>query len=125
MKEEEGGWEGRWGGEGRGGEKGGGFVVEGSHKLGFSPGFGNPTSVDFVWTNLHQMVASYQAAKIITFDLETGQCVTNLDSGSTYGKHCLLVERSCAITPTIFWERERHQMDIVEPPVEGICISPS
>jgi hypothetical protein len=32
------------------------------------------------------MVASYQAAKVMTFDLETGQCVVNLDSGSTYGE---------------------------------------
>lgn len=54
--------------------------------LTFPPGFGNPTSIDFVWTNMHQMVASYQAAKVMTFDLETGQCVVNLDSGSTYGE---------------------------------------
>lgn len=54
-------------------------------------GFGNPTSVDFVWTNMHQMVASYQGAKVMTFDLETNQCVMNLDSGSTYGEFVLAV----------------------------------
>ena len=59
-------------------------------------GFGNPTSVDFVWTNMQHMVASYQAAKIMTFDLETGQSVLSLDSGTTYGESafCMCV---CAV----------------------------
>lgn len=49
-------------------------------------GSGNPTSVDFISTDSHQMVASYSAAKATIFDLETGQNVLNLDSSSTYGK---------------------------------------
>lgn len=49
-------------------------------------GFGNPTSVDFVATDLHQMVASYAAARTVIFDLETGKAVLNLDSATTYGK---------------------------------------
>ena len=49
-------------------------------------GFGNPTSVDFVVTDLHQMVASYTTARTVLFDLETGQAVLNLDSAATYGK---------------------------------------
>ena len=49
-------------------------------------GFGNPTSVDFVATDLHQMVASYTAARTVVFDMETGQAVLNLDSAATYGK---------------------------------------
>ena len=56
-----------------------------------SQGFGNPTSVDFVWTNPQHMVASYQAAKVMTFDLETGQCLVNLDSGSTYGESAMAI----------------------------------
>ena len=32
------------------------------------------------------MAASYQASKIVVYDLETGQTVVNLDSGSTYGE---------------------------------------
>ena len=40
---------------------------------------------------MHQMVASYQGAKVMTFDLETNQCVMNLDSGSTYGEFVLAV----------------------------------
>ncbi len=57
-----------------------------SLSLSLPSGFGNPTSVDFVWTNSHQMAASYQASKIVIYDVETGQSVVNLDSGSTYGK---------------------------------------
>ena len=49
-------------------------------------GFGNPTSIDYMYTNLHQMVASYSASKIVAFDLETGQSVLNFDSSGTYGK---------------------------------------
>ena len=37
------------------------------------------------------MVASYQASKVMTFDLETGQLVMSLDSGTTYGEHLVLV----------------------------------
>lgn len=49
-------------------------------------GFGNPTSVDFVATDLHQMVASYASARTVIYDLETGKAVLNLDSATTYGK---------------------------------------
>ena len=52
----------------------------------FLSGFGNPTSVEFIPTDSHQMVASYSAAKTVIFDLETGQSVLNLDSSSTYGE---------------------------------------
>ena len=68
-----------------------------SHTVSFEllpTGFGNPTSVDYVRTNLHQMVVSYSASKVMTFDLETGQSVLNFDSGSTYGEylvHCVCV----------------------------------
>ncbi len=48
-------------------------------------GFGNPTSIDFIYNNLHQMVASYTASKVVAFDLETGQSVVNFDSSGTYG----------------------------------------
>lgn len=48
-------------------------------------GFGNPTSLDFIYNNLHQMVASYTASKVMAFDLETGQSVLNFDSSGTYG----------------------------------------
>ena len=51
----------------------------------FPAGFGNPTSVDFVHTDLHQIVASYAAAKAVVYDMETAQAVLNLDSASTYG----------------------------------------
>ena len=43
--------------------------------------------MDFVATDLHQMVASYSAARTVLFDLETGQPVLNLDSATTYGKY--------------------------------------
>ncbi|KAL5463206.1 hypothetical protein EMCRGX_G032085 [Ephydatia muelleri] len=47
-------------------------------------GMGNPTSIDFVATDLHQMVAAYTTAKTIVYDLETAKPVVNLDSGVTY-----------------------------------------
>ena len=55
-----------------------------------SAGMGNPTSIDFVATDLHQMVAAYTTAKTIVYDLETAKPVLNLDSGVTYGQlwHC-------------------------------------
>ena len=52
----------------------------------FNIGFGNPTSVDFVATDLHQMVASYTTARTVLFDVETGKSVLNLDSATTYGE---------------------------------------
>ena len=55
---------------------------------GFVPaGYGNPTSVDCVATDLHHIVASYTAAKTVVYDLETAKPVLNLDSASTYGMH--------------------------------------
>ena len=44
-----------------------------------------PSSVGFLPTDLHQMVASYTAAKCVLYDLETAKPVLNLDSASTYG----------------------------------------
>lgn len=55
-------------------------------ELSFSAGMGNPTSIDFVATDLHQMVAAYTTAKTIVYDLETAKPVVNLDSGVTYGQ---------------------------------------
>ncbi len=40
---------------------------------------------------MNQMVASYSASKIMTFDLETGQSVVDLDSGSMYGQSPLII----------------------------------
>ena len=42
-------------------------------------------------TDVHQMVASYTAAKTVVYDLETAKPVLNLDSASTYGVSILQV----------------------------------
>ena len=47
--------------------------------------------MDFVPTDVHQMVASYTAAKTVVYDLETAKPVLNLDSASTYGASTLQV----------------------------------
>jgi len=47
-------------------------------------GYGNPTSVACVATDIHHIVASYAAAKTVVYDLETAKPVLNLDSASTY-----------------------------------------
>ncbi len=63
-------------------------------------GCGLPTSVDFISTDSYQMVASYSAAKVIIFDLETGQSVLNLDSSSTYGERtCVMCVCVCVYEP--------------------------
>ena len=70
----------------------------------FDLGFGNPTSVDFVATDLHQMVASYAAARTVLFDLETGQAVLNLDSATTYGKcSTFQLEHTCLLWNEGVW----------------------
>ena len=51
----------------------------------FFTGMGNPTSIDFVATDLHHMVAAYTTAKTVVYDLETAKPVISLDSGVTYG----------------------------------------
>ena len=38
------------------------------------------------------MVASYNTAKTVMYDMETAKPVLNFDSGSTYGKKCSLVK---------------------------------
>lgn len=47
-------------------------------------GLGNPTSVDFVGVDRQKMVASYNTAKTVMYDMETAKPVLNFDSGSTY-----------------------------------------
>jgi len=39
---------------------------------------GNPTSLDFLPVGLEQMVVSYNTAKAIVYDIETGQNVVSL-----------------------------------------------
>ena len=46
---------------------------------------GNPTSLDFFPVGIQQMVVSYNTAKAIVYDIETGQNVVSLDSAVTYG----------------------------------------
>ena len=52
----------------------------------YDTGYGSPTSVDFLHNNPNHMVAGYSSAKAVVYDLETGQPIINLDSGTTYGK---------------------------------------
>ena len=46
---------------------------------------GNPTSLDFVCAGMNQIVISYDNARTLLYDMETGTNVLSLDSAVTYG----------------------------------------
>ena len=48
--------------------------------------FGCPTSLDFVQAGINHVVVSYNTARTLVYDTETGQSVLSLDSAVTYGK---------------------------------------